>query len=267
MSSEFGQCMLAAAAALCISCSVLEEREECPCFLTLDFSGIESAELMAEGYDRMGIRVGSGYGLHALERWSLENNVEEYGMEVPRSTVQVMVACVKGAEIDEDGLTIAEGEQCPEIQMFADSFDADASESRRYVELHRNFCTLSVDIKTSYNVPARPFRVRTYGCVCGYSPDGTPKEGNFMCMSAPSSGGPCAVRIPRQKDHSLSLQVLFLDSDEVRTFPVGEYIAESGYDWSARDLKDIFVEMDFSRTGISFNISGWKKTLSYEMIF
>lgn len=259
--------MRVAAAALCISCSVLEEREECPCFLTIDFSRIASAELMAQGYDRMGIMVESGYGLHALEGWSLEDNVEEYGMEVPRSTVQVMAACARGAEIDESGLTIAEGEQCPEIQMFAESFDIDASEVRRYVELHRNFCTLSVDIKTSYNVPARPFRVRMDGCVCGYSPDGTPKEGRFMCVSAPSSGSPCAVRIPRQKDNSLSLQVLFLDSDEVRTFPVGEYIAESGYDWSAPDLEDIFVEMDFSRTGISFSISGWKKTMTYEMIF
>lgn len=267
MSSEPWLRILTVALPLCTACSVLEEREACPCFLTLDFSSVRSEELMADGFESMEVHLIFEDGQHISEEWRLEDQVEEYGVEVPRSEICVMVACVKDGGCDERGLTISEGEECPEIQMFAESFRADVSEGREYVELHRNFCLLSVGMKTEHNVPARPFRVRMNGSVCGYSPDGIPKEGNFDCMSDASSGGLCSVRIPRQKDASLRLEVLFQDSDEVRTFPVGEYIAESGYDWSAPDLEDIFVEMDFSRSGISFSISGWKNTLSYEMIF
>lgn len=267
MSSECLLSKIAAVLAICTSCTVLENRETCPCFLTLDFSGVAVGELMYDGYGSIEAIVASDEGLHAAEEWKLEDHVEEYGVEVPRSEIQVMVACVKGGKCDEHGLTIAEGDQCPEVYMFSDSFEAEVNEDRKRVELHRNFCCLSVDIKTGYNAPARPFRVKMNGCVNGYSLDGTPKEGSFMCVSAPSSGGPCSVRIPRQADASLSLDVLFMDSEEIRTFPVGEYIVESGYDWSVPDLEDIFVEMDFSRTGIAFSISEWKKTMTYEMIF
>ena len=68
-------------------------------------------------------------------------------------------------------------------------------------------------------------------------------------------------------DGSLLLEVDFLDSGEVRTFPVGEYILESGYDWSVPDLEDIDVEMDFSRSSLTFTVSKWKKTLSFEITF
>ena len=83
----------------------------------------------------------------------------------------------------------------------------------------------------------------------------------------PSSDGLCRLRIPRQLDGSPRLEIDFLDSGEVRTFPVGEYILESGYDWDAADLKDISLEMDFSRSSLTFTISKWKKTLSYEITF
>lgn len=105
------------------------------------------------------------------------------------------------------------------------------------------------------------------GNVSGYSMDGTPEEGVFYSFSSASSGGLCHLRIPRQVDGSLLLEIDFLDTGEVRTFPVGEYILESGYDWSAPDLEDIEVEMDFSRSSLTFTVSKWKKTLSYEITF
>lgn len=251
-----------------VSCSVKEDRDRCPCFLTLDFSDISTADLLEKGFDSVDVLMAGADGFAVTESWTLNDFVKEYCVPVPRSGVDIMAVCRTGGTCSvEEGLMVNEGEECPELYMFSESFTPNSAEDRRQVVLHRNYCRLSVCLKTMFDVPARPFRVMVVGNVNGYLLDGTPKEGAFRYFSAPSSVGLCTCLIPRQKDDSMQLAVHFLDSDEIRAFPVGEYIRESGYDWNSADLEDICVEMDFSRTGVTFSISKWKKTLSFDITF
>ena len=261
-----------AAVALCaillLSCSVKEDRTECPCFLTLDLGGIGTAALMQQGLDSLVVGVVAGTDFYEEAGLALRDNVQEYNLAVPKEQVDVMVACGVGrGGLSTGGFTIPEGDECPAVYLFTDSFMADEGELRRTVSLHKHYCVLSVSMKTSYNTNARPYRIHLEGNVSGCSMDGSPAEGFFSCFSSPSSGGLCHLNIPRQRDGSLMLEVHFQDSGEIRSFPVGEYILESGYDWSAPDLEDIRLEMDFSRSGLTFNISGWKKTLTFEITF
>lgn len=255
-------------AAILLSCSVKEDRTGCPCFLTLDLAGVESVSLMGMGVDSLVVAVGDGDGFHTRESFLLRDNVQEYNTAVPKSRIDVLVSCAAGDCVaDRVGIHIPEGRECPVLYLSGESFVTDVAEVRRSVTLHREYCVLSVSMKTSYGAKARPYRILLEGNVSGYLTDGTPEEGFFHSFSSPSSGGLCRLRIPRQVDSSLLLEVDFLDTGEVRTFPVGEYIIESGYDWTAPDLEDIDVEMDFSRTSMTFIISKWKKTLSYEITF
>ena len=261
----------AAAAAFCasliLSCTVKEDRTECPCFLTVDMGGIEAAGLMGAGADSLSVAVGTEEDFYVREAFHLRDNVQEYTVAVPKARTDLLVACASGRLIsDRYGIHIPEGSECPVLYMYAESFVADAGEMRRTVSLHRNYCVLTVSMKTSYGAQARPYRVTLEGNVSGYLMDGSPEGGFFHSFSS-SSGGLCHLRIPRQKDGSLRLELDFPDSGEVRSFPVGEYILESGYDWNAPDLEDIDVEMDFSRSSLTFTISKWKKTLSYEITF
>lgn len=255
-------------AILLLSCSVKEDRTECPCFLTLDLGAVETAALARQGLDSLVVGVVSGTDFYEEMGFALRDNVQEYNLAVPKSQVDVIVACGIGRNgLSSGGFSIPEGNECPAVYLFSDSFLADAGEMRRTVTLHRNYCMLSVSMKTSYNAHARPYLIHLEGNVSGCLMDGTPAEGVFSCFSSPSSGGLCHLNIPRQKDGSLMLDVHFQDTGEIRSFPVGEYILESGYDWSAPDLEDIQVEMDFSLSGLTFSISGWKKTLSFEITF
>ena len=254
-------------AALILSCTVKEDREECPCFLTIDLGEVESASLMGAGVDSLAVAVGAEGDFYVREAFHLRDNVQEYTVAVPKARTDVLVACAAGRFVhDAGGIHIPEGSECPVLYMYAGSFVADAGEMRHTVSLHRNYCVLNVKMKTSFNAQARPYRVTIEGNVSGCLMDGSPEEGPFTFFSS-SSGGPCHLRIPRQKDGSLRLVLDFPDSGEVRSFPVGEYILESGYDWNAPDLEDIDVEMDFSRSSLTFSISKWKKTLSYEITF
>lgn len=250
------------------ACTVKEDRQSCPCFLTLDFSGIETSALEAQGLENLEVLISGDGGFADHQMMRLDERVHEYCVPVPRSGVYVMaVSKDRGYCSPDEGLVIEEGDECPVIQMFSSSFASVRDEDRLAVLLHKNYCGISVHIKTSYGIQERPFKITVDGNINGYSPDGTPKEGPFRYFSGPSSEGLCRARVPRQTDDSLWLEVDFLDSSEIRTFPIGKYILESGYDWTAEDLEDISVEMDFSRTGIELSMSKWQKTLSFEITF
>lgn len=260
------------ACALCavviLSCTVKEDRMECPCFLTIDMGGVEAAGLMGTGLDSIAVSVRAGEGYYVRKAFHLRDNVLEYNVAVPKSRVDVLAVCGAGQfTSDSDGIHIPDGSECPVLYLGSESFVADAGEMRRSVMLYRSCCLLTVSMKTSFGARPRPYRISLEGNVSGYMMDGSPEEGSFHSFSSDSSDGLCHLRIPRQKDSSLLLEVDFLDTGEVRIFPVGEYIIESGYDWNAPHLEDIDVEMDFSRSSLTVAISKWKKTLSFEITF
>ncbi len=250
------------------ACSVKEERQECPCFLTVDFSSVDAAALKGKGLETLEVLIVGKDGFSDYQAWRLDERIEEYCVPVPRAGTDVTVVCKNGGQcVAGEGIVFDEGVECPVIQMFSESLVPGGDEDRLNVELHKNYCEMTVRIKTSYGIRERPFKVKVDGNVCGYSPDGTPREGTLCYCSGPSLEGLCTVRVPRQMDDSLWIELHFLDSGEIRTFPIGEYIAESGYDWEAPDLEDISVEMDFSRTGAELSIMKWRKTLSFDMTF
>ncbi|MDO5443119.1 MAG: hypothetical protein Q4G10_05560, partial [Bacteroidia bacterium] len=178
-----------------------EDRLECPCYLTLDFSAVETARLMEDGYSTMDLVIASGDGFSDIQSWPLSGLVDEYSLPVPRSGAGIMAVCSEGdAVMKEDGLTITEGDPCPRIMAFAQYYMPSAGEDRLTVGLHKNYCNISIRLKTSTSASARPFQIRVDGEVNGLLPDGTPKEGAFSYFSAPSSAGLCEASVPRQRD-------------------------------------------------------------------
>ncbi|MBQ2875254.1 MAG: hypothetical protein IJE85_08150, partial [Bacteroidales bacterium] len=77
--------------------------------------------------------------------------------------------------------------------------------------------------------------------------------------------GICSIVLPRQIDDSL---VMELDNDTgiLTRFALGEYIAESGYDWNAPDLEDIVIDLDFAVTHLTLVIQGWEKEYKYDVV-
>lgn len=248
------------------SCSVLEDRSDCPCFLTLDFSGVETSQLMAMGLDSLNVRISDMADFRVTEGWGLSDNVRECCIPVPKTVIGMNVLCADGSFVNTDsGSFIPEGMQCPIVYMDAELVDADAGELKRTVALHKNWCRLETYLRTADYGIQRPYCVALYGNVCGYGYAGELLVGDFHCVSDAAVAGTCSVRIPRQMDDSLWLQVRFLDTGEIHGFPVGEFISQSRYDWSAADLEDVKVDVDFTKSGVTFSISAWKKTLYFDM--
>ena len=73
------------------------------------------------------------------------------------------------------------------------------------------------------------------------------------------------VNLPRQWDDSLLMKVDTGDK-VVKTFPLGQYIRESGYDWNTPDLEDITIDLDIAVTHLSVVIQGWEKEYKFDVV-
>lgn len=55
------------------------------------------------------------------------------------------------------------------------------------------------------------------------------------------------------------------DDSVIRQFALGHLIIDSGYDWTAPDLQDIEVDIDYSKSDIIFSVDGWDKEMSFDV--
>ena len=277
------------------SCSVKEDRSGCPCWMTVDLSkvaesrwksperqssteyqmvtkSLESRQHIAESVV-LRLRGNSDedevdYAFKMTETVNTEVGALEY--EVPRGSVGVSVIGMPDrvghdgiAGNDGDEIRIPVGEQMDSLYGFFRMFYTRCESVLCDVELHKEFCTVSFTLGDDGYIS--PYDLEVWGNVAGVSPwDLMPLEGDFRF--APSQeDGVYRVRVPRQVDNSLEL-VMLEDSEIVDRLPLGEYIARSGYDWTAEDLADVNVALDLEMQQVMITVSGWDGVVVMDIV-
>lgn len=246
------------AAAILAGCSIKEDRTECPCTVTVDFSCIDSvkhssSELLA--------LTGGTVVLH--DTVSTDEYDGEYVFKVQRVSSVLDIFCGwQGACSPGTWFTVEEGVQFP--RLYLQSVPLDTSAESVYVTAgpHKVYCEVTIDIKSGGEYP---YTLSVTGNYSGYDPSGRTVEGPFSYRPVPDEDGLCSVRIPRQSDSSLMLTIKEED-ETLREFALGEYIAQSGYDWTSEDLEDIEVEIDYAKTDVVFKVNDWETVISFEVI-
>ena len=242
---------------LCAGCSVKEDRSVCPCRLVLDFSEVDTAVF---SYAEVGITSQDGYLFET--RIESDGFGSECVVPVPRRQLQLCVWNGREGFEYGDGLQIPYGEEAPEVYFHSSAIDAECERVREVVRMRKNHCRMTVVMKGE---GVDPVAVSIVGNVDGYTADGCPSSGSFRCSSEVASDGSCTVVLPRQNDNSLIME-LEDGSGVLKKFPIGEYIAESGYDWAAPDLDDITVGLDFAVTHLTLMIQGWEKEHKFDIV-
>ena len=75
-----------------------------------------------------------------------------------------------------------------------------------------------------------------------------------------------SARLPRQRPGDpLWLDIVLRDS-VLRSFPLGTYLEEAGYDWTAPDLPDRDLEIDISVTSIRFQSGTWSDVRELDLV-
>jgi hypothetical protein len=275
------------------SCSVKEDRSGCPCWMTVDLSDVaesrwkspkvqscaeyqevtkslESRQHIAESVV-LRLRGNSDedevdYSYQVTEAVRAGVGALEY--EVPRGSVGVS-AVAFGNEIpgqagyDGDEIRIPVGEQMDSLYGFFKMYHTRCESVLCDVKLHKEFCTVSFTLgEDGYT---SPYDIEVWGNVAGVSAwDLMPVLGVFR-YAPMQKNGVYQVRVPRQVDNSLEL-VMLEDSEIVDRLPLGEYIARSGYDWTAEDLADVNVVLDLEMQQVMITVSGWEGVVVMDIV-
>lgn len=239
-------------------CSIKEKRCDCPCWLML-----ELGEIDGERFKSVEIDAFSDGGFHHSESVSSDSYGRTYVVEVPRNGISVNVRADDGGLFRADrGVVIPLGESCPPIWQHTARFDTSMESCRDTVRLHKSYSLLTVEMLTGGG-PC-PFGLGIGGEACGYAPDGSVLKGDFLVECRPDERGVCSVRLPRQTESSLMLNILD-GGASVREFALGEYIAASGFDWASPDLGDLTITVDFALTRISLSVDDWNRTFEFNV--
>lgn len=239
-------------------CSIKEDRTGCPCRLVLDFSGIDTNLVRS-----LNVLATLGGDVVFSDKVDMLDFGTEYVRNVPHGELQINVWCVGEERIDEQrGVVIPYGCECPPLYMRSFVADTRGEFCSETVHVYKNFCRLAVLVE---GVEELPYSLTFKGNVDGYGLDGSPSVGDFSCVAYPGEKGNLWAGIPRQVDASL---VLDIDdgTSVVKTFALGEYIINGGYDWGAVELEDLTVTLDYQLTYINITIKEWDKEYSYSVI-
>lgn len=234
-----------------MGCSIKEDRDVCPCWLEIEMGLVDSVK-----FENVSLELQSGQGFHEeldVDRASCGGSVV---VQVPRSGVSVAAYAVPGGRLQAfGGVVIPEGESCPPVYMFNDYVETAGDYRVDTVRLHKNYSLISVYMENdSGNLP---FSVEVTGNVCGYTGEGELLPGRFAVMNELTDDGMCYISVPRQNDPSLVLSLVD-DDGTVRDFALGHYIASSGFDWTAPDLEDIEVTINFALSQLTVEVNEWE---------
>lgn len=246
-----------------LSCSVMEDRDLCPCTLELDYRGCGQDRLK----DGVVTRINSIEGETAEFHLADTVHIPLWSISVPRTKLDVVTVWPpESSSLDKDAVVrIPKGHDCPEVWMCSETMSTDCESRQMEIFLHKNYSELTISVKNSSDDDF-PYRMELRGNICGYDLCGNPLHGLFIApveSSSRSLGG--SAKVPRQVDNSLTLDIISED-DTHRAFAIGNYIDASGYDWTSPDLKDIEMEIDYSRSLLSFKIGPWQKVVEFEVV-
>ena len=237
---------------LCIcmsSCSVKEDRSACPCFLSVTVTN------PSPGHP-VGLRFRCE-GFEALQEVSGDTVLV---VPVPKQEVEVLALSGAALPSGDGRLQIPLGFDAPPLYLFRDRVDARADTAAVNVLLHKHFCKLSMH----FDGPpgwGEPYWAEVRGRVDGMELDGEPSTGDFACRL--DEGG--CIRLPRQDpEEELWLDVAMPDR-VVRSFTLGTQMLGAGYDWTAADLDDLDLWLDFSVTTLTLQIGDLSSVIPLEV--
>ncbi len=222
-----------------VSCSVKEDRSDCPCWITVIAN--ESTSLSA------------WFGNQKIldnHRGGLEDHT------VPRGIVDLVAS---------NGIfTVPEGEQMGELFAQLQHLNTNGETALTGIELQKQFATVYLDFKdeddgrTGYDIQINGNYVgadiRTL----------SPVEGIFRCIPEEALERGYMFRVPRQKDDSLSA-VLSYNGKDVETIPVGELIRKAGFDWTRQSLGDVSILADLPAHTFTITIMEWEGPVTFEI--
>ena len=252
--------MAAAALAIIVtSCSVKEDRTPCPCWL-----GIHITPSLDRGRD---LTVSAwDEGRIFSQTVSVADYPDAYEQTVPKGHVTVSAYCGRKVSTEEGGrIIIPHGYDADPVWAHLRMVDCTGEFAKDTVDMCKQWATVYLKIENS-SEDEYPYRLAVESDVCGFDiRDLSPVSGPFRCELELDSEESCSFRLPRQRDDSRSVITVYSNGERLDDLPLYQWIEATGYSWHDRNLKDIYIGVDYVRAEVTLVIQGWAEGESYEI--
>ncbi len=251
-------------AATLLSCSsVLEDRVDCACALTLMVSGVPEA-IRQEGILVSIVDEEDADIRQSIFRSSDYPDKKEIVIGVPKRRMNVSAVNLPPHGVlspSHDALTMKEECEMDSIWLHSNYVNCNFEQAADIVRLHKQWCTITLDIT---GLPED----MTRNCMIEGNWNGTmlhdysPSPGYHSANLRHIGSNRFQVRVPRQGDDKLVLKFHSVNPSgekdgPVHEFPIGFLIRRSGYDWSRKSLDDIHVALDYAAGQIDVEVRQW----------
>ena len=251
--------ILTAAILLGSACSIKENRTPCPC--QLDILMMDNPQAIKE------LTLSAWNSGQVFVKAIPVNAGGKYRGEVPRGLVRLTaLSGVRLADMAEGKVVLSKGSACDSLWTYTAEIDCRGEDAVAEVILRQEFATVHLSIEKEADDGDYPYQLVLKSSVNGVElPSCKPNDGLWSRHLLSGDDGNYLFRVPRQKDGSLSLD-LILDGKKVDTYPVGEHIIKAGYDWTKDRLDDIYIGMDWGRSETLIHIEPWDNGEEYEAV-
>lgn len=250
---------------LLLSCSIKEDRDNCPCRLSIypdsRLDGIEYKR-MPNTFHIADKRTGAGYFEGNIEPDDFTGS-KPYEIRIPKSSV--MLSSVFGMRrMRSEGkvLRIEEGRQADSVFVYQSTIDCTSEKAADTLQLAKQWCTIRISF--NYEESADVCKCEFLGEWNGFMTNTLEAvKGSFHFDAEAVGKDSYMARVPRQGDDSLILSVTYGENGFQRQYPIGEYIQEVNYNWSKSDLDDIVILIERARVQVFIVTEGWEKGHDY----
>ena len=219
--------------AVLVSCSVKEDRADCPCWLTVRASYPNEV-------------VSAWFGTHTLFEGLVGEQIDR---QVPRGTVDLVASRGK--------FTVAPGQQMDELYATALQVDTQCEEAEAIPFLNKQFARIYLEFKEA-DEGRLNITMEVAGNVKGADKRTlAPVQGAFSCTPEDNPDGGYVFRAPRQKDNSLILNRWSADGEELPPILLGQLIQKAGFDWTAESLGDVSILADLPAQTFQITVQDW----------
>ena len=242
---------------LLASCSVKEDRDECPCWLQIDLS---TCSHFADRVSLKGWTSASPvFGVQVLS----EDFSSAHEEEVPRTMVSYCATSGLDASRNSGmSVVIPEGEQSDRLYAYRADVQAYGETAYDKVSLHKQYAAVAVKIGDGGNGCSVHVRSRWNGLDLVSL---KPLAGAFEFTPELTEEKVWYFRLPRQGDDSLVMEITDR-SGNTYPYDLGDEIRRTGYDWSAVDLDDIMLGVDYASGKLTIEVIPWEEGLVYDEI-
>ena len=242
-----------------LSCSVKEERDGCPCWLDIEVTACAR-------HDDVVYLKGWHDGQSVIgDKVYLSDFPDIYEKTVPRGMVEYCAYCgINTSLVSGDTIVISEGNQSDRLYAYKTTVWADGEHAYDKIIPHKQFATVTVKINENKDSSTS---IKVNGNTSGFNvADMTPVAGRFSFDVERQPEGIYVFRIPRQLDKELFME-LSRSGMTFSTIQLGDLITKTGYDWSATDLEDIYINIDTTDMDMPVIVDVWREGHEYDYKF